>query len=262
MSNDALSSLFGLDGKTALVTGGSRGIGYMITGSLLDAGATVMISSRNAEACQEAAGKLSERGPCTGFAGDVSTAEGCEALAEEVQNRHESLDILINNAGASWGAPLDNHPVEGWDKVMDTNVRGPFFLTQKLLPLLTAKATAEDPARVINIGSVDGITSPSWPSFAYSSSKAAIHMLTRHMARDLAPRHILVNAIAPGLFESKMTAFMFDDGPVESEVLRRMPLGRSGNPDEIGGSVVWLSSRAGAYLTGAVIPVSGGYAIL
>jgi NAD(P)-dependent dehydrogenase (short-subunit alcohol dehydrogenase family) len=262
MGKTRVEDLFGLHGKTAVVTGGSRGIGKMIAGTLVDAGATVYLTSRHEEAVAESVADLSARGDCVGLVGDVSTAEGCSVLANEVGSLIESLNILVNNAGATWGAPIEEHPVEGWDKVMNTNVRGVFLLTQQLLPLLEAAATPEDPARIINIGSVDGLESPQFESYAYSSSKAAVHMLTRHLARHLADRHITANAIAPGLFESKMTRFIFNSQEALDTVVDRIPLGRPGEPDDIGGTAVWLSSRAGSYLTGAIVPVSGGLATL
>jgi len=262
MNTNRIVELFGLDGKTALVTGGSRGIGAMIAGALLDAGAAVFITSRKVDACTAAADELSKRGPCEGFAGDVSTPEGCAALAAEVSERAGELDILVNNAGTTWGAPLGDHPVESWDKVMNTNARGAFLLTQELIPMLTEGASPQNPSRVINIGSVDGLMSPEFESYSYSASKAALHMLTRHLARYLADRNVTVNAIAPGLFESKMTAFMFHDPGVTSAVMDRIPMHRAGTPDDAGGTAVWLTSRAGSYLTGAVIPVSGGLATL
>lgn len=262
MNTHRIVELFGLEGKTALVTGGSRGIGAMIAAALLDAGATVLLTARHADACAEATAELSKRGPCRGFAGDVSTPEGCTALAREVRDRVDGLNVLVNNAGATWGASLGEHPVEGWDKVMDTNARGTFLLTQELVPLLAVRASPEDPARVINIGSVDGLVSPQFESYGYSASKAAVHMLTRHLARHLADRHITVNAIAPGLFESKMTRFMFSDPATTATVIDGIPLRRAGAPDDAGGTAIWLASRAGSYLTGAVIPVSGGLATL
>ncbi len=259
---DRVPELFGLGGKTALVTGGSRGIGKMISGALLDAGAEVLITSRRADACAAAAEELAGRGRCAGFAGDVSTPEGCRALADEVRERTDALDILVNNAGTTWVAPIGDYPVDGWDKVMNTNVRGVFLLTQELVPLLSAGASAEDPARVINIGSVDGLVPPDFESYAYSASKAAVHMLTRHLARRLADSGITVNAIAPGLFESKLTAFMFADPAIMAIARDRIPLHRTGAPDDLGGTAVWLASRAGSYVTGAVIPVAGGVATL
>lgn len=262
LTRDRIQELFGLDGKTALVTGGSRGIGVMIAGALLDAGATVFITSRRADACAAAAEELSDRGPCEGFAGDVSTTEGCAKLAADFRERSTRLDILVNNAGATWGAPLEEHAVESWDKVMNTNARGSFFLTQGLIPMLAEGASPEDPARIINVGSVDGLVSPQFESYSYSASKAAVHMLTRHLARYLADSNITVNAIAPGLFESKMTAFVFRDPNITTAVIDRIPLHRPGTPDDVGGTAVWLASRAGSYLTGAVVPVSGGLATL
>lgn len=262
MSNTPVEDLFGLHGKTVLVTGGSRGIGRMIAGTMLDAGATVYLTSRRREAVAESVADLSARGDCEGLVGDVSTPEGCSTLATEVGSRIETLDVLVNNAGATWGAPIEEHPVEAWDKVMNTNARGTFLLTQQLLPFLEAAAEPEDPSRIINIGSVDGLVSPHFESYGYSSSKAAVHMLTRHLARHLADRHITVNAIAPGLFESKMTRFVFNSPETLDTMVDRIPLGRPGGPDDIGGTAVWLSSRAGSYLTGAIIPVSGGLATL
>lgn len=262
MNDPRVRELFGLDGKTALVTGGSRGIGKMIAATMLDAGAAVYLTSRDPESAAEVALELGEKGSCFGLEGDVSTPEGCNALAEELESREDSLHILVNNAGATWGASLEDHPVEAWDKVMDTNVRGTFLLTQQLLPLLRAAATPEDPARVINIGSVDGLLSPEFESYGYSSSKAAVHMLTRHLARHLATQSITVNAIAPGLFESKMTRFVFNNPELLEAFETRIPLGRPGEPDDIGGTAVWLSSKAGRYLTGAIVPVSGGIATL
>lgn len=262
MNGDRIQELFGLDGKVALVTGGSRGIGSMITEALLDAGATVFITSREAEACATAADELSRRGPCEGFGGDVSTPEGCAKLAADFRARSTGLDILVNNAGATWGAPLEEHTVESWDKVMNTNARGAFLLTQALVPTLAEDASPEDPARIINVGSVDGLISPVFESYSYSASKAAVHMLTRHLARHLADSLITVNAIAPGLFESKMTAFVFGDSDTTTTMIEGIPMHRAGTPDDVGGTAVWLASRAGAYLTGAVIPVSGGLATL
>lgn len=262
MNSDRIEELFGLDGKIALVTGGSRGIGAMIAGALLDAGANVFITSRKVDACAAAADELSRRGPCEGFGGDVSTPEGCARLAADFRERSTRLDILVNNAGTTWGASLEEHTVESWDKVMNTNARGPFLLTQEFVPMLTAGGSPEDPARIINVGSVDGLVSPVFESYSYSASKAAVHMLTRHLARHLAGSHVTVNAIAPGLFESKMTAFMFRDPDVTTTVIDRIPMHRAGIPDDVGGTAVWLASRAGSYLTGAVIPVSGGLATL
>lgn len=253
-----MAELFGLAGKVAVVTGGSRGIGFMIAQGLLEAGADVIISARKAEACEAAAEQLRAFGNCTPLPGDVSTPEGCAALAAAITEQSDVLDILVNNAGASWGAPIEEYPSDGWDKVMNTNVRGVFQLTQALLPNLRAAASEEDPARVINIGSVDGLRSPSMDSFAYSSSKAAVHQLTRHLASRLTRDNITVNAIAPGPFDSKMMAFVLDDPEGRAAAASSVPLGRIGRPDDMAGAAVFLASRAGSYLTGTVLPVAGG----
>lgn len=252
------TDLFSIEGKTAVVTGGSRGIGLMIARGFVEAGARVYISSRKAEVCDEVARELSKISPCFSVPADLSTLEGVEHLASEVTGRESQIDILVNNAGAAWGAPIEDYPESGWDKVMDLNVKAIFFLTQALLPLLRKAASADAPARVINIGSIDGIRVPVLQNYAYSASKAAVHMLTRHLAHHLVDDHITINAIAPGPFPSKMTKFMFDQG--EELVASNVPLGRAGRPDDVAGAAIYLASAAGAYLTGAVIPVDGGVA--
>ncbi len=257
---DRITSLFGLEGKTAVVTGGSRGIGRMVAAGLLDAGCRVIVTARKEQPLTAAAAELEARGPCEPVAADLSTPEGCESLAAAVAERAPELDVLVNNAGAAWGAPLEEFPIEGWDKVMDTNARGPFLLAQRLLPRLRAAARPDDPARIINIASVDGIAVPEMETYSYSASKAALVMLTRHLGRRLAPDHVTVNAVAPGPFDSKMMAFLLDDPAARAEVAASIPLGRIGAPDDMAGAVVYLASRAGAYLTGAVLPVSGGRA--
>ena len=250
--------LFSIDGKTAVVTGGSRGIGLMIARAFVEAGAKVYISSRNAEVCDEVATELSKTGECISIPANLGTMEGVEHLAGEIAGREDKLEILVNNAGAAWGAPIEDFPESGWDKVMDLNVKGVFFLTARLLPLLRKAASDEDPARVINIGSVDGLRVPELPNYAYSASKAALHMLTRHMAHHLVGDRITINAIAPGPFPSKMTKFMFDLG--EDVVAQRVPLGRPGRPEDVAGTAIYLASKAGSYLTGTVIPLGGGVA--
>lgn len=260
MNIDRVAELFGLDGKSAVVTGGSRGIGYMIAGGLLDAGCEVIISARKVEQVTAAAAALAARGPCQAIPADLSTAEGCEALASAVGERWDSLDILINNAGASWGAELDDYPVQGWNKVIDINLGGPFFLTQKLLGMLRSAASPDDPARVINVASVDGLKIPDMETYSYSASKAGLIQLTRHLAKRLAPEHITVNAIAPGPFDSKMMAFILDNPRARAALATRVPLGRIGEADDLAGVAVYLASRAGSYLTGATIPVGGGLA--
>jgi NAD(P)-dependent dehydrogenase (short-subunit alcohol dehydrogenase family) len=254
----AMTDLFSLAGKTALVTGGSRGIGFMISQGLLQAGARVIISSRKQQELDEAQRALSGFGDVQAVRADVSSLDGVEALAVEVAHRFPVLDVLVNNAGATWGMPLDDFDEHAWDKVMDTNVKGVFFLTQKLLPNLRAAATPDDPARVINIGSIDGLHVNPMDTYSYAASKAGVHHLTRALARKLGPEHITVKAVAPGPFESKMMAATlraFGDKIAQSAPLRRI-----GRPDDMAGVAVFLASRAGSYVTGAVIPVDGGIA--
>jgi NAD(P)-dependent dehydrogenase (short-subunit alcohol dehydrogenase family) len=253
-----MSELFDLSGKTALVTGGSRGIGLMIARGLAQAGVRLVIASRKQPELEAAATELRAFGEVESVPADLSSPEGATALAEAVRSHFDALNILVNNAGASWGAPLEEFPASGWDRAMHTNVEGVFHLTVGLLPALRAAASAEDPARVINIGSVDGIRAPSVDSYSYSASKAAVHMLTRHLARRLASEHITVNAIAPGPFESKMMAFLLDNPETREAVEQMVPLGRIGRPDDAAGLTIFLSSRAGSYLTGTVIPLDGG----
>jgi NAD(P)-dependent dehydrogenase (short-subunit alcohol dehydrogenase family) len=252
-------NLFDLTGKTAVVTGGTRGIGLMIARGLLQAGARVYISSRKADGCASAERELGQHGTVTAIQADLSAQEECIRLAREVGSREQSLHVLVNNAGATWGAPLEEYPAAAWDKVVDLNLKSPFFLTRAFLPLLEAAGTHDDPARVINVGSIDGLRVPSLaPTYAYSASKAGLHHLTRVLARELGPRHVTVNAVAPGPFESKMMAAtlrMHADA-----ITAASPLGRIGRPDDMAGVAIYLASRAGAYVTGAVIPVDGGIA--
>ncbi len=253
-----MKDLFSIEGKTALVTGGSRGIGRMIAAGFVEAGARVFISSRKRETCDAAAAELSKAGTCTSLPADLSTVEGCERLASEFTEREEALHVLVNNAGANWGAPLAEFPESGWDKVMDLNVKAVFFLTRALLPSLEKVATAADPARVINIGSIDGLQVPLLETYSYSTSKAALHHMTRILARKFAPQHITVNAVAPGPFESKMMAATLDR--FRDSIVDSCPLKRIGEPEDMAGVAIYLASRAGAYVTGAVIPVDGGIA--
>jgi NAD(P)-dependent dehydrogenase (short-subunit alcohol dehydrogenase family) len=250
--------LFDIRGKVALVTGGSRGIGLMIARGFVEAGAKVYISSRKAEVCDEVAAELSRTGECISLPADLAEDDECTRLASELAACEPALHILVNNAGANWGAPLADYPAAAFDKVLTLNVKAPFLLTRSLVPQLEAAGTADDPARVINVGSIDGIQVPMLDTYAYSSSKAAVHQLTRHLAKQLGPRNITVNAVAPGPFESKMmaeTLRQFGDA-----IARTSPLGRIGRPDDMAGIAIYLSSRAGAYVTGAVIPVDGGIA--
>lgn len=252
------ADLFSVQGKKAVVTGGSRGIGLMIATGLVQAGAEVIISARKAEACDAAAAELSKAGTCISIPADLSTEQGVIALADGVKARWGQVDILVNNAGAVWGAPIEEFPDEAWSKVLDVNLRGIFHMTVKLLDQLRAGATDDDPARVINIGSVDGLRVPDVENYSYSASKAAVHMLTRHLAKRLAGEKIAVNAIAPGPFESKMTAFALNNPESRKFVEQMVPLKRIGAADDVVGTTLFLSSRAGAYLTGAIIPLDGG----
>jgi 2-deoxy-D-gluconate 3-dehydrogenase len=263
----SISKLFSIKGKTALVTGGSRGIGEMIAAGFLKNGAKVYISSRKTDVCEETAKRLSDTfgGSCAAIPADLSGLEGTRALAAALAEKEDKLDILINNAGASWGAPLEEFPESGWDKVMNINVKGIFFLTQKLLPMLRAAGTAEDPARVVNIGSIDGILTPSFENFSYSPSKAAVHHMTRVLAAHLVKDHILVNAIAPGPFPTWMlsTGVGFGgrtegDGVDWEAVGRINPRGRVGSLEDIAGLSIFLCSRAGAYIVGETIACDGG----
>lgn len=256
-----LTNLFSLEGKTAVVTGGSRGIGEMIAEGFVDAGARVIMTARKAEALQATAGRLAEKGgDVIAIPGDLSTPEGIDAFTSAVKEQIDALDILVNNAGASWGATLGDYPVDGWDKVMNVNVRGVYYVTEGLVDLLRAAGTETDPARVINIGSVDGLRACEAEHYAYSTSKAAVHHLTRQLARRLSGENVLVNAIAPGPFESKMTAFLLEDPGARALVKEQVPTGRIGDPDDMAGTAIFLASRAGAYITGATIPVGGGMA--
>jgi NAD(P)-dependent dehydrogenase (short-subunit alcohol dehydrogenase family) len=253
-----LKNLFSVEGKVVLVTGGSRGIGEMIARGYVENGAKVYISSRKAEVCDRVAEELSDYGTCISLPFDLGGMAGIEGLADAIKERESRLDVLVNNAGATWGAPIDEYPEDGWDKTVDLNVKSIFFLTQKLLPLLRAAATAEEPSRVINIASVNGIAPPTLETYAYSTSKAGCIMLTRHLAKRLAPEHILVNAIAPGPFPSKMMAATL--AQAGDAIAKNNPRGRIGQPEDIAGVAIFLSSRASAYTTGAVVPCDGGSA--
>jgi NAD(P)-dependent dehydrogenase (short-subunit alcohol dehydrogenase family) len=253
------TDLFSIAGKTAVVTGGSRGIGLMIARGFVEAGAKVYISSRKADVCEEVAAELSKVGECVALPADLSTEQACQDLADAVAERESELHILVNNAGATWGAPLAEFDDAAWERVLSLNVKGVFHLTKFLLPLLEVAGTQEDPARVINIGSIDGLRVPALETYSYSSSKAAVHMLTKHMARQLAPR-ITVNAIAPGPFESKMMAATLR--AFGEQIAAQAPRKRIGEPEDMAGTAIFLSSRAGAYLTGTVIPVDGGLSLV
>ncbi len=251
-----VEELFSLEGKTALVTGGSRGIGLMIATGFVQAGAKVYISSRKADVCEEVAAELSKIGECIALPADLATEAACLDLAARLAAREDHLDILVNNAGANWGESYDTFPAAAWDKVLDLNVKAIFYLTRSCTPLLRAGAGEHDPSRVINIGSVDGLHAPDLETYSYSTSKAAVHALSTRLAKRLAPE-ITVNAVAPGPFESKMmeaTLEMFGDA-----IASQCPMKRIGRPDDMAGVAIYLASRAGAYVTGAVIPVDGGF---
>jgi NAD(P)-dependent dehydrogenase (short-subunit alcohol dehydrogenase family) len=249
-------NLFSVEGKSVLVTGGSRGIGLMIARGFAEAGARVYISSRNQEVCDDIAAELSKQGECVSLPANLSTEAGARELAEAVGERESELHVLVNNAGANWGAPLADYPDAAWDKVLALNVKAVFHLTRACLPLLEKAAEPGNPARVINIGSIDGLRVPALETYAYSASKAAVHHLTRALAMRLAQHNVTVNAVAPGPFESKMMAATLET--FREQIIGTCPLGRIGEPDDMAGVAIYLASRAGAYVTGAVIPVDGG----
>jgi NAD(P)-dependent dehydrogenase (short-subunit alcohol dehydrogenase family) len=251
-----ISSLFDIAGKTAVITGGSRGIGLMIARGFVAAGAKVYISSRSAKACAEAAEELGKIGTCIALPHDLGQTAEVHKLADEIKAREKTLDILINNAGAAWAEPLEKYSEKGWDKLMAINLKATFLLTQALLPLLRAAGTADDPARVVNIGSIDGILAPTLESYAYSASKAAVHHLTRNLAKHLAKDNINVNAIAPGPFETKMLAPVL--AVSRDAMVAGVPRGRIGIDDDMIGAAIFYCSRASSYVTATVLPVDGG----
>ncbi|MDE2563082.1 MAG: SDR family oxidoreductase [Sphingomonadales bacterium] len=254
-----MSSLFDLTGKSVLVTGGAQGLGRMIAEGLLQAGARVAITSRKADVCEAAAAEMAALGTCIALPCDLSSPEAAVELAARVRAAFAGkLDVIVNNAGKTWGGPLDSFPDKAWPGVMMVNVQAPFTLIRELLPELEAAASAGDPARVINIGSVAGKVTERLSAYSYSASKAAIHMLSRDLASDLADRNINVNCVLPGYFPTKMTAHMRDGEGVDPKLLAHIPMHRLGMPGEIAGTIVFLSSRAGGYVTGAEIPVDGG----
>ena len=255
------SDLFSVKGRTALVTGGATGLGRVCAEALLSAGARVLIASRKAEACEEVAAELSAIGPCEGFGGTVASEAGVVALAEEVRKRTGELHILVNNAGVSWGEPFEKFPWKAWERVMSVNVTGLFTLTRELMPLLLASASADWPSNVINLGSVMGTASQSESAYSYCASKAAVHHLTRILASEFAASHVTVNAIAPGPFPSNMTKFAIGHEAGEALAAKAVPMHRVGRPADIAGTVLYLTGRAGAFTTGAIVPLDGGMSI-
>lgn len=244
--------------REVLVTGGSRGIGEMIAEGFVLAGASVHITSRKADACHETAERLSAVGRCSAIPADLADDRGVERLAAELRCRVDHLDILVNNAGATWGAPLDTYPASAFDKVLAVNVKAVFTVTQAVLPLLEAAATHDCPARVVNIGSVDGMRVPASENYAYAASKAAVHHLSRQLAQEVAKRNITVNAVAPGPFESRMMSHIFEDPGAKEELVQRIPLGRAGEAQDIASLLLFLTGPGSTWLTGAVIPLDGG----
>ena len=256
-----LDELFGVAGKTVLVTGGAKGIGAAITEAFVRCGAKVFICSRDLDSCKALADRLQEFGGCTPLACNIADDADRKRFAAEFLGLVPRLDVLINNAGALWAAPIEQYPETGWDKVFDLNVRGTFFLIKELLPALQAAAREDDPARIINIGSVNALHVPKHETYAYTASKAALHHLTRHLASQMASRHIVANVIAPGQFPSKMLKGTVEKKGVDA-MLANIPLGRLVNESDMAGAALYLASKAGAYLTGVVIPVDGGYGSL
>lgn len=256
---DFINELFGVSGKSVLVTGGSRGIGLAIAEGFVRAGARVYICSRDAQSCESAAAQLQRLGSCTALPGNIAARDDRRRLVEQLKTYEPSLNVLINNAGAIWAAPLAEYPESGWDKVFDLNVKGCFFMIKELVPMLQAAASSDDPARIINIGSVNALRIPTHETYAYVSSKAALHHLTRHLAGQLAARFITANVIAPGLFPSKMLTADIERKGLDA-VAAPIPLKRLTGALDMAGAAIYLASKAGSYLTGAVVPVDGGMA--
>lgn len=260
----SIDALFSTAGKTALVTGGATGIGRMVAEALVMGGAHVLIASRKAEACERTADEinaLGHTGRAEGFGGDVGSQEAIEALGTAVEARTHKLDILVNNAGISWGQPFEVFPHAQWQRVFNVNVAGLFTLTRRLMPSLKAAATPENPARILNIGSVMGTVPVAEGAYSYTMSKAAVHHLTKVFAAEFAQDHITANALAPGPFPSKMTAFATGTEAGAAQVAANVPLARIGTPQDIAGATLFLTSRAGAYVSGAILPLDGGMSV-
>ena len=251
-----MENLFNLKGKIALVTGGSRGIGAMIAEGFVRNGVKTYISSRKSDPCDKKARELSKYGECISIPADLTDMNEMDKLVTKIKDKETKLNILVNNAGAAWGASFDDFPEIGWDKVMDTNVKSVFFLTQKLVDILETSASTSDPSRIINIGSIDGLGIPRAETYSYPASKAAVHQLTKVLANRLANRNINVNAIAPGPFESNMMAHTLEE--YGEQIRSSVPRGRIGVPEDMAGASIFLSSKASSYITGSIIPVDGG----
>jgi NAD(P)-dependent dehydrogenase (short-subunit alcohol dehydrogenase family) len=251
-----MENLFNLNGKIALVTGGSRGIGAMIAEGFVRNGVKTYISSRKSDPCDKKAKELSKYGECISIPADLTDMNEMDKLVAKIKDKETKLNILVNNAGAAWGASFDDFPEIGWDKVMDTNVKSVFFLTQKLVDILETSASTSDPSRIINIGSIDGLGIPRAETYSYPASKAAVHQLTKVLANRLANRNINVNAIAPGPFESNMMAHTLEEHG--EQIKSSVPRGRIGVPEDMAGASIFLSSKASSYITGSIIPVDGG----
>jgi len=263
MNLPSVESLFSLDGKICLVTGGSRGLGYQMAGGFLEAGAArVYITARTAEACEEAAASLSQHGECIALPCDISSVTNIEDLVANLAEREDHVDVLVNNAGTGWGGKFGEYPEKGWDKVMNLNVKSPFFLTQAMTPLLKKNATADNTACVINIGSIAGIIGDAFHNYGYGPSKAAVHQMTRNLAKDLAKDHIRVNAIAPGRFFSKLTEYVSQNKALYEAEIAAIPLHRWGGDTDIAGIAIMLASKAGAFITGEIIRVDGGASLV
>ena len=256
-----LPDLFSVAGRTALVTGGASGLGRICAEALLSAGARVLIASRKVDVCEQVAAELSAIGPCQGFGGTVASEAGVAALADEVRRRTSELHILVNNAGVSWGEPFERFPWKAWERVMSVNVAGLFTLTRDLAPMLFAAASADRPSTVINLGSVMGHATQAENAYSYSASKAAVHHLTRILASEFAPNQVTVNAIAPGPFPTNMTRFAIGDEAGRARAAKAAPMGRVGRPEDMAGTLLYLAGRAGAYTTGAVLPLDGGMSV-
>lgn len=253
--------LFGLEGRTALVTGGATGIGRMATEALLRAGAHVLIASRKKHVCETAAAELSDYGRCTGFAGDISTDEGVRSLSREVREHTDRLDILVNSAAATWGMPFEEFNRAAWDRVLSTNLTGTFMLVRDLMPMLLASATSEQPSRIVNIGSAAGTVALADDAYSYVVSKAGVHHLTRVLANEFAERNVTVNCIAPGPFKTRLTQFVLDDAERERRAAAAVPRGRLGKAEDVAAAILYLCGPGASFVTGAILPVDGGMSV-